>query len=65
VRIGLLTTSYPQFPGDRVGGFVAEHAAFLARAGHHVEVIAGGTEREAPGPDAIAGLMGQSCASGC
>jgi len=48
VRIGLLTTSYPRYPGDPAGGFVAEHAAFLARIGHDVEVIAGGTERARP-----------------
>lgn len=45
MRIGLLTTSYPRYPGDPAGGFVAEHAAFLARVGHEVEVIAGGTQR--------------------
>jgi glycosyltransferase involved in cell wall biosynthesis len=47
VRIGLLTTSYPRSPGDPAGGFVAEHAAFLARAGHDVEVVAAGA---APAP---------------
>lgn len=56
MRIGLLTTSYPRFPGDWAGGFVAEHAAFLARAGHDVEVIAGGTERDSQGPDQSAAL---------
>jgi len=40
VRIGLVTTSYPRFPGDLAGGFVAEHAAFLVRAGYEVDVIA-------------------------
>lgn len=40
MRIGLVTTSYPRSPGDPAGGFVAEHAAFLVRAGHDVEVIA-------------------------
>jgi glycosyltransferase involved in cell wall biosynthesis len=43
MRVGLLTTSFPRFPGDLAGGFVAEHAAFLARAGHRVEVIAAGS----------------------
>lgn len=42
MRLGLLTTSYPRFPGDPAGGFVAEHAAFLAAAGHDVEVLAAG-----------------------
>jgi glycosyltransferase involved in cell wall biosynthesis len=51
VRLGLLTTSYPRFPGDPAGGFVAEHAAFLAAAGHDVEVIAAGA---ADGADAAA-----------
>ncbi|HYU15797.1 MAG TPA: glycosyltransferase family 4 protein [Candidatus Acidoferrum sp.] len=44
-RVGLVTTSYPRFPGDPAGCFVAEHAAFLARAGHEVEVIAAGSGR--------------------
>jgi glycosyltransferase involved in cell wall biosynthesis len=50
MRIGLLTTSYPRFPGDLAGGFVAEHAAFLSRAGHDVEVIAA----DGPGRAALA-----------
>ena len=60
MRIGLLTTSYPRFPGDWAGGFVAEHAAFLARAGHDVEVIAGGTERAMAAPDTAAAPNGSS-----
>jgi len=42
VRLGLLTTSYPRSPGDPAGGFVAEHARWLAARGHRVEVIAAG-----------------------
>jgi glycosyltransferase involved in cell wall biosynthesis len=57
VRIGLLTTSYPRSPGDPAGGFVAEHAAFLARAGHDVEVIAaGGAHDPAPDVEMAAGI---------
>jgi glycosyltransferase involved in cell wall biosynthesis len=48
VRIGLLTTSYPRSPGDPAGGFVAEHAAFLAGTGHDVEVIAAGAAHAPP-----------------
>jgi len=54
VRIGLVTTSYPRFPGDPAGGFVAEHAAYLTRAGHDVEVIAAGG---ASARDAAAGSI--------
>jgi len=45
MRVGLVTTSYPRFPGDLAGGFVAEHAAYLARVGCEVEVIAAGDSR--------------------
>lgn len=54
MRVGLLTTSYPRFPGDPAGGFVAEHAAFLARAGHDVDVIAAGAVRTHHDVDGIA-----------
>jgi glycosyltransferase involved in cell wall biosynthesis len=40
VRVGVVTTSYPRFPGDAAGSFVAGHVAWLLRAGHQVEVIA-------------------------
>lgn len=46
-RIGVVTTSYPQHPGDPAGGFVAGHVAALRALGHHVDVIAAG----APGRD--------------
>ena len=40
--LGLVTTSYPRFPGDPAGNFVAAHAAALRALGHRVEVIAAG-----------------------
>src|SRR5687767_9835145 len=40
MRIGVVTTSYPRFPGDAAGWFVAAHVAWLRAAGHDVEVIA-------------------------
>lgn len=39
-RIGVITTSYPRWPGDAAGGFVAGHVAYLRRSGAEVEVIA-------------------------
>ena len=47
MKLGVVTTSYPRFPGDPAGGFVAAHAAALRALGHGVEVIAAGE----PGPD--------------
>ncbi len=46
MRIGVVTTSFPRWPGDPAGGFVAEHVAWLEAAGHRVEVVAAG---ERPG----------------
>ena len=43
MRLGLVTTSYPRFPGHMAGGFVAEHVAYLRNRGHQVDVIAAGT----------------------
>ena len=40
MRIGLLTTSYPRHPHDLAGRFVADLAAWLAGAGHELEVLA-------------------------
>lgn len=52
MRVGIVTTSFPRRAGDFAGAFVAEHAAWLAAAGHEVDVIAAGdaarTERWAP-----------------
>ena len=39
-RLGLVTTSYPRWPGDAAGLFVAGHAAYLATRGHPVTVLA-------------------------
>jgi glycosyltransferase involved in cell wall biosynthesis len=53
MRVGIVTTSFPRSPGEYAGSFVAEHAAWLAAAGHEVDVIAAGdderSEAWAPG----------------
>ena len=46
MRIGVISTSFPRFPGDLAGTFVAEHVDWLARAGHEIEVICAGDGRE-------------------
>ena len=48
MRLGVVTTSYPRFPGDLAGNFVGAHVAALRALGHDVEVIAAGD-----GPDRI------------
>ena len=51
-RIGVVTTSYPRWPGDAAGGFVRAHAQALAAAtGATVEVIAA----DAPGASIVDG----------
>ena len=40
MRVGVLTTSYPRFPGDVGGSFVEAFARHLAVRGHRVEVLA-------------------------
>jgi len=40
MRLGVVTTSFPRFPGDPAGGFVADHVRWLRHQGHQVEVIA-------------------------
>ena len=40
MRLGVLTTSYPRYPGDPAGSFVAELARWLAATGDEVEVLA-------------------------
>lgn len=40
MRIGLLTTSFPRWPGDVAGHFVHGFAAALAARGHTLEVLA-------------------------
>lgn len=42
MRIGLLTTSYPRFPGDYAGSFVGDRVKALVDAGHEVDVVAAG-----------------------
>ena len=42
--IGVITTSYPRYPGDPAGNFVAAHVASLRALGHTFEVIAAGAE---------------------
>jgi glycosyltransferase involved in cell wall biosynthesis len=56
VKLGVVTTSYPQFAGDPAGGFVAGHVGALRALGHDVEVIAAGAPddgRGAPGDRAV------------
>ena len=40
LRVGMLTTSFPRFPGDIAGNFVLELANALAAKGHAIEVLA-------------------------
>jgi glycosyltransferase involved in cell wall biosynthesis len=42
MRIGVVTTSYPRWPGDFAGSFVEGHVLALRELGHEVEVIAAG-----------------------
>nr|MBA3502538.1 hypothetical protein [Deltaproteobacteria bacterium] len=44
MRIGVVTTSYPRWPGDPAGSFVEGHVRALQRLGHQVEVIAAGDD---------------------
>jgi len=39
VNIGVITTSYPRWPGDAAGNFVGAHVAAMRALGHEVEVI--------------------------
>lgn len=52
MKLGVVTTSYPRFPGDAAGGFVAGHVGALRALGHDVDVIAAGTAGVAGG-DAV------------
>ncbi len=52
MTIGVVTTSYPRWPGDPAGNFVAGHVAALRALGETVEVLAAGT-----GPDRIASSL--------
>ncbi len=42
--IGVITTSYPRYPGDPAGNFVAAQVEALRALGHTVEVIAAGAD---------------------
>ncbi|HEX4418483.1 MAG TPA: glycosyltransferase family 4 protein [Kofleriaceae bacterium] len=42
MKLGVITTSYPRFPGDPAGSFVAGHVEAMRALGHDVEVIAAG-----------------------
>lgn len=39
MRIGVVTTSYPRFPGDAAGSFVHAHVEAMRALGHDVDVI--------------------------
>lgn len=43
MRIAVLSTSYPRFPGEPAGPFVAALGQALVNRGHQVEVLAAGT----------------------
>ena len=45
MKLGVVTTSYPRFPGDPAGNFVAGHVEALRALGHEVEVFAAGAGR--------------------
>src|SRR5690606_15223209 len=49
VRIGVVTTSYPQAPGDPSGHFVEAEVRALAAQGHDVVVISPGKSNDAFG----------------
>jgi glycosyltransferase involved in cell wall biosynthesis len=51
MRIGVVTTSYPRWPGDPAGNFVDGHARALTALGHTVHVIAAGDRSTANAPD--------------
>lgn len=55
MHLGVLTTSYPRFPGDAAGNFVAGLNRYLVRAGHTVEVLCA-AEPGAPPPPAEPGV---------
>lgn len=39
MKIGVVTTSYPRWPGDAAGNFVEAHVAAMRALGHDVDVI--------------------------
>jgi hypothetical protein len=46
--VGVVTTSFPRWPGDFAGGFVLDRVEGLRAAGHTVEVIAAGPGESSP-----------------
>jgi len=42
MKLGVVTTSYPRWPGDLAGSFVAGHVAAMRALGHDIEIIAAG-----------------------
>ena len=40
MKIGIVTTSYPRFGGDRAGLFTAQLVESLKKLGHQVSVVA-------------------------
>lgn len=46
--IGVVATSYPRWPGDAAGGFVAGHVDWLRASGADVEILAAGQGLPAP-----------------
>lgn len=59
MRLGVVTTSYPRWPGDAAGSFVHGHVAYLRRAPGvaSVEVIAAGDGALDPAWDAREGVV--------
>lgn len=49
MRVGVVTTSYPRWPDDPAGSFVAGHVDWLCRAGHRVDVVCAGAAPTPPG----------------
>ena len=50
MKVGVVTTSYPRWPGDPAGSFVAGFARWLAAQGHQVQVLAAGPGGASDGP---------------
>ncbi len=59
MKIAVVTTSYPRFPGDFAGHFVATEVAALRAAGHEVEVFAPGARAAFGAPGTLSKLRAQ------
>lgn len=57
--IGVVTTSYPRWPGDPAGNFVAGHVEALRALGHCVDVVAAGHSARQSGGDRAARVPGE------